>query len=234
MLRGVTFQEPEQALEEEIPPGKYVCLVVKDNGKGMSADTIARIFEPYFTTKEVGHGTGMGLSMVHGIVRNHGGYIAVQSTPGIGTRFDIYFPAQSGNLSPSQEKADVPRSDDKRRILVVDDEEAITSLIEINLLKNGYVVDTFTDSVKCLHYVENKTNHFDLMITDSAMPEVNGLELLKASKKHHPDTLVILYTGRITEDDNHEFEEAGVNAILRKPLSFKDMQKCIIKLLNNR
>lgn len=232
-LRGIAFDAPEETLEGEIPPGRYVCLVVKDNGCGMPPETVSRIFEPYFTTKLTGQGTGMGLSMVHGIVRSHGGYISVHSTPGMGTRFDIYF------LARISEPVIIPVSRDhlklgtQQHIVVVDDEEPITSLIEIHLKKHGYLVKTFSDSIKCLQYLRTTQDSLDLLITDSAMPGISGMEIIMEMRKCHPQLPIILYSGRIHQHDLEEFEALGVDAILRKPVSFAEMQETVTQLLKH-
>ncbi|MEM6884094.1 MAG: CHASE domain-containing protein [Verrucomicrobiota bacterium] len=232
-LRGIEFDEPEETLEAIIPAGRYVCLSIKDNGCGMSSETLNRIFEPYFTTKATGQGTGMGLSMVHGIVRSHGGYLAVHSTPGMGTRFDIYFPAQVTEPDIIPTGKDTTELGTQQHIVVVDDEEPITSLIEINLKKQGYLVKTFNDSVKCLQYLQNTQDSLDLLITDSAMPDISGAELIIETRKQHPELPIILYSGRISDGDIEEFESLGLEAVLRKPVSFTEIHDCITRLLKN-
>lgn len=231
-LNDVEFNQPQDGIDGEIPIGHYVCLEVRDNGIGMEEETLKRIFEPYFTTKDKEQGTGMGLSMVHGIVNSHNGYIFARSTSGTGTTFKVFLPAQIDEAPSDTEQNVAAAPGNQQLIVIVDDEEAITSLMEINLSKQQYRVRPFTDSVKCLKYLKTTEERIDLVITDYAMPNISGMDILTAVKERDNTIPVILYSGRLSEDEHQKLKQAGASVILDKPISFTEMNQCIAKLFD--
>ncbi len=231
-LRDVTLTEPSEGVDGTIPPGSYVRFTIRDNGVGISQEILDRIYEPYFTTKETGQGTGMGLSMVHGIVLSHLGHITTETALGIGTSFNIYFPAQQAPPASACASQDQAIQGTGQLVVILDDEEAITELIEMNLVKNGFRVAPFNHSPKCLHYLETCQEPVSLLITDFAMPELDGLELIQIIRKLHPDLPIIVYSGQITPDDQENFEQVGVDAVLHKPISFAEMNRHIEQVIH--
>jgi two-component system cell cycle sensor histidine kinase/response regulator CckA len=160
-----------------VRPGRYVRLSLSDTGKGMDRATMNRIFEPFFTTKGPDEGTGLGLSVVHGIMRGHDGAITVYSQPGEGTTFHLYFPALSGEASAPETQATPIPQGKGQRILVVDDEEPLAQLTQKILVRLGYVVETRTRAVEALDLVRARPDQFDLVITDMTMPGMSGIDL---------------------------------------------------------
>ncbi len=214
----------------DILPGPYLKLTVRDTGIGITQDILSRIFDPYFTTKEKAHGTGLGLSVVHGIIKSHGGSITVESEPGQGTTFHVYLP----RIEYSKETADrmaashyewVPTGHE--RILFVDDEQALVDIGRQMLEHLGYKLVTRTSSVEALELFRAEPDAFDLVITDMTMPNMTGEKLAKAMMKIRPDIPIILCTGfseRITEKNA---EEIGIKKLAMKPLVMLDLAKSI-------
>lgn len=176
-------------------PGNFVLLSVSDSGHGMSSEVKTRIFEPFFTTKPIGRGTGLGLSTVYGIVRQHRGHIFVYSEPDMGTTFKIYFPA-----SKETEVSRVPECAQKsaggsESILVVDDEAIICRLIESSLTPLGYEVVTTTSPEEAATMAKNQQTSFDMLLTDMVMPGLNGYELAKMFRASNPETTIVFMSG---------------------------------------
>ena len=173
-------------------PGFYLRLTVSDTGHGIDDEVINRIFEPYFTTKEPGKGTGMGLAVVHGIVKSYGGDITVESKPGKGTAFHVLLPRiEADALSITEKKVEIPRGTE--RILCVDDEKVAIDIIQRMLENLGYKVTARTSSVETLEVFKNKPDAFDLVITDMTMPNMTGKELAKELMSIRPDIPMILF-----------------------------------------
>ena len=166
-----------------IKPGSYVKLTVRDTGTGIPPDTLDKIFDPFFTTKGQGEGTGLGLSVVRGIVNQHGGHVTVESVPGKGSAFTVYLPKATGGLRTDETGDDrIPTGSE--RILFVDDEEALTEMAEDLLVKLGYMVTARTNSSKALALIREDPSRFDLVITDQTMPNLTGIELAKRHPCH--------------------------------------------------
>ncbi|MEI6128191.1 MAG: PAS domain S-box protein [Pseudomonadota bacterium] len=196
--------------------GRHIRFSVSDTGCGISSETIDRIFEPFFTTKKTGEGTGLGLSVVHGIVKKSGGDIVVTSEEGKGTTFTLYFPvvqAAAENAAEPQEAP--PRGQD--RILVVDDEPAIAKLAR-NLLEGlGYCVTAFTSSTETLEAFRSNPQGFDIIMTDYTMPNMTGAELAKHINDIRADIPVILCTGYSDKISEEQMKELGIKACIKKP-----------------
>jgi CheY-like chemotaxis protein len=231
LLRNRTLTEGE-AGALALPAGDYLLLVVSDTGRGMEQSVRERIFEPYFTTKEQGKGAGMGLSVVHGIVKSHGGAIVVESEAGQGATFRIFFPraTEAGKRETSREceETATPSMVGTERILVVDDEEAIVALVKMTLERQGYQVTPFTDSEEALRIFSADPQSFDLVITDQTMPHLPGTELAKALLAIRADLPIILcsgYSSRVSEADVATF---GVSRYLMKPVE-KAILACAVR-----
>jgi PAS domain S-box-containing protein len=178
-----------------VAPGRYVRLVVRDDGDGIREDVVSKIFEPFFTTKAVGEGTGMGLAVVHGIVTAHGGVHRVESAPGRGTTFEILLPRAS---TPVTTAAPLPRRQTvgSGRVLVVDDEQSIASMLARALPRQGFEVTSFTSPVEALQRFTSDPFSFDVVVTDRTMPQMTGEHLIRELLAIRPDLPVVLSSGQ--------------------------------------
>jgi CheY-like chemotaxis protein len=217
-------------------PGDYVELVVKDTGLGIDRTIIDKIFDPYFSTKELGDGTGLGLAVVHGVVKSHGGHIRVVSEPGEGTEFHVYLPQMTENdlleaeERPAEEFSGPLRGNE--RILVVDDENMLATLEKMLLESLGYVVEAFFDSKEALRAFKERPDDFDLIVTDMTMPGMTGEELSEEIYKIRPDIPIILCTGFSELIDQEKAKQLGINKFLTKPVSKEELAKAIRESLD--
>ncbi|MDY6951330.1 MAG: PAS domain S-box protein [Thermodesulfobacteriota bacterium] len=219
----------------DITPGTYLKLTVSDTGHGMSPQTLERAFEPYFTTKEKGRGTGMGLSVVHGIVKAYGGTIEADSEPGKGATFDVYLPAEKGQAREGeQEKAATPLPTGKERILFVDDEPTLVDLGKLRLERLGYKVTSRTSSAEALEVFKAKPEAFDLVITDMTMPEMSGDRLAQEIMTVRHDMPVILCTGYSDQISRELAEEMGIKAFVMKPMVMQDLAETARRILDDQ
>ncbi|MBT8331323.1 MAG: PAS domain S-box protein, partial [Deltaproteobacteria bacterium] len=214
----------------EIAAGNYLALTVSDTGPGMTPEVVERIFEPYFTTKEKDKGTGMGLAVVHGILKSCGGAVAVDSQPGKGTVFTVYIPTVAKEVQPD---CDVPPilSTGNERILFVDDERALAEIGKKSLERLGYRVEARTSSLEALKLFQKSSDNFDLIITDMTMPEMTGDELAGEVKKIRADIPVIICSGYSDESLVEQATQTGISAFLMKPLIIQDLAKTIREVL---
>ncbi len=223
-LSPLTVGEDDAKVNQfHLLPGTYIRLEVSDTGCGMNRLTLERIFDPYFTTKPKGEGTGLGLAVVHGIVKSCGGHITVYSEPGMGTTFRLYLPrlADQGQQDQWQEAVELPRGHE--RIMVVDDEETIASMEKTMLEGLGYQVTIHTDPREAVMAMQLHPEAFDLICTDMTMPHLNGTEVTKRVRVFRPGMPVILCTG-FSELINEEKAKAlGLDGYLTKPLLRKDL-----------
>jgi nitrogen-specific signal transduction histidine kinase/ActR/RegA family two-component response regulator len=211
--------------------GDYVKLSVSDTGTGIPPDIIDSIFDPYFTTKGPGEGTGMGLAMVHGIVESYGGKITAKSTYGTGTTFTIYLPVTRKRKTQRQYKHEqLPTGTE--RILFVDDEAPIAKMGALNLEGLGYSVKIRTSSLEALELFRVKPNTFDLVVTDMTMPNMTGDKLAVELMKIRPDIPIILFTGYSKKISNETASEIGIKAFAYKPVVKKDLAKTVRKVLD--
>jgi PAS domain S-box-containing protein len=216
--------EPAAALAGmDLPAdGPLLRLTVRDTGHGMSPEIREKIFEPYFTTKEVGKGTGMGLAVVHGIVKSHEGRIRVESRPGEGARFDILFPRL---LDPPEKEAEPERrpAQGNRQILFVDDESSLAQLAKQMLEKLGYRVEIQTNPLEALEAFRTAPARYDLVITDMTMPRMTGEALTRELLRIRPDLPVVICTGYSERMNEARALELGARALLIKPLAIRDL-----------
>jgi signal transduction histidine kinase/CheY-like chemotaxis protein len=226
----------DKHLSKQVPnlkKGKYVRLTLSDTGHGMDSKTKERIFEPFFTRKEVGSGSGLGLSVVHGIVNNYGGAITVDSTLGKGTTFTIYLPQYGTNpVSPDEMNKTLTKGDEF--ILFVDDEQEITYMGKKMLENLGYKVTIKTDSLSALEEFKLHPSKYSLLVTDQTMPRMFGTELAALMKEIRPELKVIIITGYIDKLSEDLMNETGISEIIMKPLILSDFSKVIRKVLDEK
>ena len=215
----------------ELHTGPHVRLTVTDTGCGMEPETLEHIFDPYFTTKEVGEGTGLGLSVVHGIVNTHGGAITVKSEPGKGTTFHVYFPIIEKE-EKLQERSEGPLPTGNERILFVDDEQVIVYIGEKTLGQLGYDVVTKANGVDALELFRADPDRFDLVITDMTMPRMTGDQFARELIKLRPDIPIILCTGFNPKISKEQAGKIGIKAFVMKPLVRRDMANIVRKVLD--
>ena len=233
-LAQVILGEKEITGELNVAAGPFVELTVSDSGCGMDEETVGRIFEPYFTTKEVGRGTGLGLALVHSIVKGCGGLIKVATEVGRGTTFQVFFPCyEQGLIEEHQEETERILTGDEK-ILVVDDEGSIVELHKLSLERLGYHVVGTTSSMEALALFKADPQSFAILISDQTMPQMTGLELGKHILSIRPELPIIICTGYSSILSNKEAEEVGVAAILMKPVERKQLALQIRTLLDNR
>ncbi len=203
--------------------GDYVCLTVKDTGEGIPSNLIDQVFLPYFTTKETGKGTGMGLAVVHGLVKSHGGEILVDSEPGKGTCFRVHFPALAE--APSKEARvlpDLPLGN-QEHILFVDDEKALGDIVRGILEKFGYTVDSFSNPLEALEHFSACPDRFDIVITDMSMPHMTGEQLTREIFGLRPGIPVVLCTGYNEDVTGEKIRAMRLKAVLSKPVNMRDL-----------
>ncbi len=215
----------------DLVPGDYITITVTDTGKGISEKDMEFIFEPYFTTKDAGTGTGLGLSVVQGIVKSYGGDISVQSEIAHGSTFTIYLPAIKTNTRCEPETFDILPAGNER-VLVIDDEPAIATLYGEILSQLGYEVSTRTNSIEALEQFRRSPNDFELVITDMSMPKMAGDRLAAELMKIRPDIPVILCTGYNKNISSTLAAEIGIRALLMKPLTKTVLAKTVRNVLD--
>ena len=221
------------AQRHELKPGSYVRLMVRDTGCGIAPAIMGRIFDPYFTTKEVGKGTGMGLAVVHGIVTHHGGAISVQSVLGQGASFQVYLPAREAEpllaFPPT-----VSLSSGQARIFFIDDESALVSMGKEFLEGLGYDVVTETSSREALALFARQPERFDLVITDMTMPGMTGERLAKELRRIRLDIPIILCTGFSHHLNEEEAKARGISAFLMKPFMLRELAETVRTVLRKQ
>ena len=230
-LCGVELDAEQAAKLSGIRPGSFACLSVTDSGVGMDAALIPRIFEPFFTTKTTGQGTGLGLSVVHGIVKSHDGGILVTSRPGVGTTFQVFLPKAHGcpeNVPPAQVMA--PRGEGQH-ILYLDDEDVLVDLAKRILGRLGYSVTGFTDADEAIDAFRQAPDQFDVIVTDLNMPGHSGLKVAEEILKMRPNVPVILSSGHVTEDIQKQARRIGILQVLYKPNTMDELGASVHRLI---
>jgi CheY-like chemotaxis protein len=229
LLPGLSSPYPEMG------PGPYLKLQVKDTGYGIPAEVLPRVFDPYFTTKEVGEGTGLGLAVVHGITKSYKGGITVSSEPGKGTTFEIYIPRVETPRVPitSDQKEPLPLGGHER-ILFVDDESAIAEIARSILKHLGYEVEVRTSSIEAREKFRANPDRFDLVITDMTMPNMTGDRLAQEILSIHPGMPIILCTGFSELITEEKAKALGIQEFIMKPLVMKDLAVVIRRALDRK
>jgi PAS domain S-box-containing protein len=216
-----------------LSPGRYVVLKVADTGHGIPGEIIDKVFDPYFTTKPLDKGTGLGLAVVSGIVNNYRGEITVESEVGEGTRFTLFLPAVAAEQgAESVSRAPIPTGTE--RILLVDDEPALIEIGQQLLQLLGYQVTTLSNSAQALEVFSRDPEAFDLLVTDYTMPVMTGTQLAEAVLKINPDLPVILMSGLEATNIEARAKRAGVRRIINKPIVIKEIAELIRELLNSQ
>ncbi len=217
----------------ELTAGVYICLSVADTGRGMSKDLRQKIFDPFFTTKEKSKGTGMGLAVVHGIVKRMKGDIQVYSMPGKGSEFRVYLPVVKSNiLSRQQALKNHALQKGEEQILLVDDEDAIIAMEQNMLERLGYKVTSFISSKEAIEYFKNDPEKFDLIITDMAMPDIPGDKLAKELITIRSNIPILLCTGFSDVISEKKAKGIGIKGFLMKPIAMNDFSKKIRLMLD--
>jgi len=230
-LEDVNLESETRIGDEHLGPGHYVKLSVSDSGCGMEKEVVERIFEPFFTTKKVNEGTGLGLSVVHGIIKSHDGAITVSSTPGEGTTFDIFLPKiESGEVQEPQPSQSTTK--DRELILLVDDEEMMINVTKQILERLGFDVVAKTSSIDALEAFQEEPDRFDLVITDQVMPHMTGTQLARELISVRPDISIILCSGFPENVCPEEFKSIGIKEFIAKPISRKEIATIIRKVLD--
>ncbi len=220
---------------ENIQAGSFLVLSVKDNGKGMDEQTAARVFEPYFTTKKEGEGTGLGLAVIHSIIEESNGFIRVKSRPDEGTTIRIYLPAIGEGVGAVTAARDtIPLPTGTETILFVDDEPTIVDISQSVLTSLGYHITTETKSLDALKKFEAAPEAFDLVITDQTMPELTGTELAEAILKLKPDTPIILCSGYPSSIIEAKVYAIGIKRFVAKPLNERKLAEIVRQVLDEQ
>jgi len=235
-LRPIGAYAPEGTRNAELNlgPGRYLRLTVSDTGCGMTPEIVKKIFDPYFTTKEKGVGTGLGLSVVHGIVMGHGGAVAVESEPGKGSAFHVYFPLVQEVEEAKKAVAETPLPRGSEIILFVDDEPSLARLGKRFLTRLGYDVVSTTSSIDALGLVRKDPHQFDLVITDTTMPAMTGDRLTQEILKIRPDMPIIISTGHSERISPEKAKKMGIKAFLMKPLEMGELAETVRKVLDEK
>lgn len=230
----IALKEDDAGAEKlGLASGPYLKLQVKDSGQGISAELQGRIFEPFFTTKKEGEGTGMGLAVVHGIVKHCGGAIAVFSRPGEGTEFTVYLPISKAEaLVDEIFTTGLPRGNE--RILFVDDEESLVDLASEMFLPLGYHLTVINSSCEALALFMNDSQAFDLVISDLAMPEMSGLQMAAKMLAKEPELPIIICTGYCSGETEKQVYATGIRALMMKPLTLVKLAERVRQILDDK
>jgi len=241
-MAEVLLDQTAAQVSPDLHPGRYVRLSVTDDGSGMDEATQARMFDPFFTTKGVGLGTGLGLSVVHGIIKSHGGAITVKSAPGKGTTIESYWPiaeqeapAQPAPAQPAPAQpapAELPMLNrQSAHVLYVDDQESMVFLMTRMITAMGFRVSGFEDGATALQAVRGNPDDFDLVVTDFNMPGLSGLEVAKELQRIRPGLPVVITSGYITEELAASARAVGVRQVLCKQDTVDELCESIQRLL---
>jgi CheY-like chemotaxis protein len=213
-------------------PGPHVVVEVEDNGNGMPPEVIERIFEPFYTTKELGKGTGLGLSTTLAIIKGHGGFIRVQSDPGIGTKFCVFLPARTeAGRSPVIAERDLPRGNDEL-VLVIDDEASVRQITRQTLEIFGYRVLLAADGAEAAGIYAQRKNEIGLVLTDMMMPVMDGSAIIQVLLRINPEARIIAASGVGTDGMEAKAVNAGVKFFLSKPYTAETLLKTLRRALH--
>jgi PAS domain S-box-containing protein len=225
--------DADTAVRHAVAPGAHVRLRVSDSGCGMSREVAARVFEPFFTTRRPGEGTGMGLAVVHGIVTRARGSIAVESEPGCGSTFEILLPhaAAGRDRAPESVEAIPGRGE---RIVLVDDDAMVLECTAVMLRELGYAVRAHGEAARALEEIEARAEDVDLLLTDYSMPRMNGEELIGRARRVRPDLPVVLFSGCCEEDPGERARRLGIEALVMKPLRAAELARLLRDVFDAR
>lgn len=233
-LRLVKVEKAVHLLQGDLAPGGYVRLCVGDTGPGIEADVLTRVFEPFFTTKKAGEGTGLGLSVVHGIVANRGGAIDITSTIGVGTQVSVWLPVAVESAAVlAEDEGDWPRGAGQV-VMIVDDERPLVEFGEELLARLGYSPLGFDSSQAAMSAFLEDPSNFDALLTDESMPGLTGSELARAVLARRPDLPVIMMSGHVIAGLEDRARKAGICKLLHKPLAARDLAQSLAQCLSGR
>jgi PAS domain S-box-containing protein len=233
VLERAEVSDPRTLSRGSLARGPFVRLIVSDTGTGIPTAVLERMFDPFFTTKDVGEGTGLGLSLVHGIVADLGGAIDVSTSPGVGTRFEIWLPVTGETASsPVEASIPLPRGNGET-VMIVDDERPLVALAEEIIAELGYEPAGFDSSRAALEAFRVTPERFDLVLTDESMPGLIGTELAQAIRQCRPNIPIILMTGYGSTQLANRATDIGVNEVLRKPLHRRDLAESLARVLES-
>ena len=231
-LANVHFDTEYIALHPAFTQEDYIKLTVSDTGHGMEDAVKERIFEPYFTTKEIGKGSGMGLSVVHGIVKSHGGYITVNSEPNNGTTFHVYIPRCDISIEKQESISIEPVKKGNEHILLVEDEDAVLRMLQQMLKGIGYEVTIQNSGIEALGMFSLQPEKFDLIIIDITMPDITGDLLSKELRNIRPAIPIILLSGFSDMMTEKKAKDIGIQKYLMKPVTRSDLSNTIRSVLD--
>jgi CheY-like chemotaxis protein len=231
-LADVVFNPVDASLYPDLQPGPYLKLTVSDTGHGIDRAVMERIFDPFFTTKRPGEGTGMGLAVVHGIVKGYGGAIVVDSEPGKGSTFEVFLPRIEGAFH-SEADSDAPMPTGNERILLVDDEEDLVDMVQQMLERLGYSVVAKTNSLEALEVFKAQPEQFALVITDQTMPHMTGADLARELMCIRPDIPIILCTGFSEVISGEEAKALGIRDLVMKPFATREIAEITRHVLDD-
>ena len=232
-IKNVVLDEVSAAPYPDLTAGKYVKLTISDTGPGINPEIRDRIFDPYFTTKDVGKGTGMELSVVHGIVKSHGGAIIIDSELERGTTFSIFFKViEKEAVEEIETEEELPVGNE--RILLVDDEVSMVYVGRYRLERLGYKIEAKPSPVEALQAFHDNPDRFDLVITDMSMPKMTGDQFVKEILKIRPDMPTILCTGFSEKIDEDKAKEIGIRRYIEKPINRRDLAYMVRKVLDEK
>jgi signal transduction histidine kinase len=235
-VEGVTLDAASARFDLNLRPGRYARVVVSDTGSGMDAATQRRIFEPFFTTKPAGNGTGLGLSVAHGIMQAHEGAIVVRSELGEGSRFELYFPSARGVAAAlgTPERAEPASEGSGLHVVYIDDDEAQVFMVKRMLERWGYRVSAYLEQREALDALLTGQQRVDLVVTDYNMPGLSGLEVARAIRDARPELPVIVVSGYITDALRVQAAAAGVRELISKPHEVEELRDTVQRLLKPR
>ncbi len=226
------FLNPDQASGyPNLVSGNFISIFIQDTGYGMNNEVMERIFDPYFTTKEPGEGTGLGMAVAHGIAVSHGGTIEVKSTPGAGSSFQILLPCRQTKKGRPDLKGDKALPEGHGTVMYVDDEESLVEFGTIVLDRVGYKVEGFIDSSDALEAFKEAPDYFDLVISDHIMPAMQGMELAKKLLEIRKDIPILLCTGTKSDEMVEQAKALGILEVIQKPIPMKTLIKTIKNIL---
>ena len=233
-LMAVTLNPDQAASHSNLPPGSYLRVSVSDTGHGMDEETQKRIFDPFFTTKDVGEGTGLGLSVAHGIMRAHGGVIEVNSSPGEGATFDLYFPIAmdvAGGDAPAEAPTPMPLGRGET-ICVVDDEHMVAHVTRLSLEHFGYRAIVFNSPERCYEALKEDPDSCVLLLSDQTMPGMTGLELSARIREFRPNLPIVIMSGYFSQISRRTLDDIGNIKLLAKPFTMPELARIVHRALH--
>ncbi|MFJ4586243.1 histidine kinase famiy protein [Pseudomonas moraviensis] len=229
--RNVDVPDPTDPHQAGLAAGRYVCIAVADNGVGIAADDLDKVMEPFFTTKEEGNGAGLGLSMVYGFVKQSGGVVKIESTPGLGTTVRLFFPADDSQLSATGSPVTEENLKGTERILIVEDRAEVAELARFVLSEQGYHTDLVADASEALAVLQS--SEYDLVFTDLVMPgEMNGLALAREVSQRYPAIKILLTTGYCADESTPDVLTDNEFELIAKPYAPVDLLRKLRSMLD--